>query len=298
MRRRTPSGSDAELRRATRRIGLQTAALVMALLVVVGVVLYGLVVRGQNEQMTSSLNDAITRVGMGRGQDRDNDTSGSRGNIQYVVLDPRGLRTSADVPPGLPDLEVMRTVASTHVTDRRTVHLEAGGFEVLTTQRGDDTVQLIASTYEQHQERERIVGALALAGGTGLVLASLAAAVLARRAVQPITQALEQQRRFVADAGHELRTPLTSLRTNIDLLTQAGTQLPEAARDELLDDVRAQLEELTTLVGDLVELARDDQDPTGLHAEVAGACAETGTGQPGELVGPPAHLPAGERVDG
>ncbi|HRD63306.1 MAG TPA: histidine kinase dimerization/phospho-acceptor domain-containing protein, partial [Nocardioides sp.] len=63
----------------------------------------------------------------------------------------------------------------------------------------------------------------------------------------------DRQRRLVADAGHELRTPLTSLRTNIDLLTQAGTSLPEDARAELLDDVRAQLEELTNLVGDLVE---------------------------------------------
>ncbi len=68
----------------------------------------------------------------------------------------------------------------------------------------------------------------------------------------------DRQRQLVADAGHELRTPLTSLRTNLDLLTQAGPDLPEAARAELLDDVRAQIEELTTLIGDLVELARDD----------------------------------------
>ena len=31
----------------------------------------------------------------------------------------------------------------------------------------------------------------------------------------------DRQRQLVADAGHELRTPLTSLRTNLDLLTQA-----------------------------------------------------------------------------
>jgi two-component system sensor histidine kinase MprB len=71
----------------------------------------------------------------------------------------------------------------------------------------------------------------------------------------------DRQRRLVADAGHELRTPLTSLRTNIDLLTQAGSSLPDDARAELLTDVRAQLEELTNLVGDLVELARDEPIP-------------------------------------
>jgi two-component system sensor histidine kinase MprB len=69
----------------------------------------------------------------------------------------------------------------------------------------------------------------------------------------------DRQRRLVADAGHELRTPLTSLRTNLELLTQADRQggLSVASRQELLADVQFQIEELTTLIGDLTELARD-----------------------------------------
>jgi two-component system sensor histidine kinase MprB len=70
----------------------------------------------------------------------------------------------------------------------------------------------------------------------------------------------DRQRRLVADAGHELRTPLTSLRTNLDLLLQADSTggLDAGARAELLEAVRAQIEEMSTLVGDLVELARDE----------------------------------------
>ncbi len=70
----------------------------------------------------------------------------------------------------------------------------------------------------------------------------------------------DRQRRLVVDAGHELRTPLTSLRTNLELLLQAddtGGLEPES-RAELLDDVGAQIEEMSNLVGDLVELARDE----------------------------------------
>jgi two-component system sensor histidine kinase MprB len=74
----------------------------------------------------------------------------------------------------------------------------------------------------------------------------------------------ERERRLIADAGHELRTPLTSMRTNIELLQQAGRQsgpptitIADEDRQAMLDDVHAQLEELTGLVGDLVELARD-----------------------------------------
>ena len=73
----------------------------------------------------------------------------------------------------------------------------------------------------------------------------------------------DRQRQLVGDASHELRTPLTSLRTNIELLRQADAEggLDRQSRDELLADVGAQLEEMTTLIGDLVELARDEPLP-------------------------------------
>ncbi len=89
-------------------------------------------------------------------------------------------------------------------------------------------------------------------------VARLAQAFNAMLAALSASQA--RQRQLVADAGHELRTPLTSLRTNLDLLAQAAssTQLSEESRQELLADVRAQISEMTTLIGDLVELARED----------------------------------------
>ena len=74
-----------------------------------------------------------------------------------------------------------------------------------------------------------------------------------------------RQRQLIADAGHELRTPLTSLRTNLDLLVQAGASLPDDQRRELLDDVRGQIGEMTTLIGDLVELARDAPSTTTIE---------------------------------
>ncbi len=67
-----------------------------------------------------------------------------------------------------------------------------------------------------------------------------------------------QQTQLVADAGHELRTPLTSLRTNIEVLLRAH-DLPDADRAALFGDITGQLTELSTLVGDLVELARDEE---------------------------------------
>ncbi|RYZ32652.1 MAG: HAMP domain-containing histidine kinase, partial [Propionibacteriaceae bacterium] len=260
-------GSDADLRRTARRIGLQTAALLIACLAVVVTVLYGSVVRSQDAQLTSTLSDAVRSAGMGRDpdHDHDHDLSEPRGGIQYAVLDARGLRTSIDVPPGLPDLDVMRSVAATRAPDRRTVNLATGGFEILTVQRGDDTVQVIASTFEQHQERERVLGSLGLAGGAGLVLATLAAAVLARRAVRPMARALEQQRRFVADAGHELRTPLTLLSTRSQLLARRvrDTTTPAEQRAQLVErDATGIVADTAALVAILEDLLTQADDLT------------------------------------
>jgi two-component system sensor histidine kinase MprB len=80
------------------------------------------------------------------------------------------------------------------------------------------------------------------------------------RTVAALDESLVAQRRLVADASHELRTPLTSLRTNIEVLRNPEG-LSERQRRELLDDVTAQLDELTVLVSDLIQLAREDDQP-------------------------------------
>jgi len=85
-----------------------------------------------------------------------------------------------------------------------------------------------------------------------------------RRAFNHLLSALQRsqdaQRQLVLDAGHELRTPLTSLRTNLEVVRRLEELAPEE-RDVLVDDVLTQMNELTTLVADLSELARGEQRP-------------------------------------
>jgi two-component system sensor histidine kinase MprB len=92
------------------------------------------------------------------------------------------------------------------------------------------------------------------------------------------------QRRLVADASHELRTPLTSLRTNLEVLARGG--LAPADHERLRADLIAQLEELTLLVSDLVDLAREEEpsaelEPLALDELVAAAVERARRHAPG-----------------
>ena len=72
--------------------------------------------------------------------------------------------------------------------------------------------------------------------------------------LEALDASLKAQRQLVADASHELRTPLTSVKTNVEVLQRA--ELPVEERNAILGDVVSQIDELTVLVTDIVDLAR------------------------------------------
>ena len=79
-----------------------------------------------------------------------------------------------------------------------------------------------------------------------------------------LDESVHSQRQLVADASHELRTPVTSLRTNIEVLLSEEGELAGDDRRRLLEDVRAETEELTALITDVIELARGDELPANV----------------------------------
>jgi two-component system sensor histidine kinase MprB len=78
-----------------------------------------------------------------------------------------------------------------------------------------------------------------------------------------LERSVAAQRHLIADASHELRTPIASLRANIQVLADAD-RLPPEEQQSLREDIIAELDGLTALVGDVVELARGAEPPPSL----------------------------------
>lgn len=74
--------------------------------------------------------------------------------------------------------------------------------------------------------------------------------------IAAVRESQDKQRRLVSDASHEMRTPLTSLRSNVEILGKIE-RLPRAERAEVVSDVLEDIDELSSLMGELVDLASD-----------------------------------------
>jgi two-component system, OmpR family, sensor histidine kinase MprB len=169
--------------------------------------------------------------------------------------------------------------------------------------RTHGAVMIARPLTEVDNELHRILLILLIVGVSGIALAALLGAFVARTALAPIgrftrrteslageldlserldvgggeelerlassfnttldalERSLQAQRQLIADASHELRTPIASLRANIQTLEEAA-RLPPAEQRRLREDIIEELDELTSLVGDVVELARGARAPS------------------------------------
>ncbi|MBA8795931.1 signal transduction histidine kinase [Friedmanniella endophytica] len=267
-RRRVRPRPDAELRRASRTLGAQAAALLLAILALFAAIVVVQVVRGQNAQTVDVLDEAVAAAHGGRPDRPDGDDARIR-SVSVAVSDDHHFAVDGAMPAGLPDRAVMDTVARTGVTDQRTVELDGRHYAVRTVRTGDDTVQAVLDLSEDRSELGRLVQAMIVAGLAGIVVVAAASAWLGGRVVAPLVEALGMQRRFVSDAAHELRTPLTLLSTRAQLLARrirAGDGRAGVARPAELADLDGLVQDAANLTAILEELL--------LSADVRAAPAE------------------------
>jgi two-component system sensor histidine kinase MprB len=122
-------------------------------------------------------------------------------------------------------------------------------------------VRRLTRAAEHVAETQDLSGRIAPTGGdeVGRLAVSFNAMLDALEvSMSALDASVHAQRQLVADASHELRTPVTSLRTNIEILQQAS-DMDERERELLLGDVVEQIEELTLLMNDLIDLARGEE---------------------------------------
>ena len=280
MTRRRLLGDDVLVRAAARRLAIRAAALVAVAMLLLVTLVTGVVVRGQ-----ASAADSLLRTTAATADDVGDPPPGA-----WLVFTRDGTTKAS---PGLPAEVAGRLVAlrvrssgTTRLTD---VRVDDGrDYRVATVSRRAAVVQVVLDLTSEHAQRDRLLRAMGAAGVLALVVAAGLGALLGRRAVRPLAEALSLQRAFVADASHELRTPLTLLSTRSQVLhadLQAGRITPEVLSDAagVVADVHRLGEVLEDLLVaadprgqqpqhpvDVSRLARAVVESATAHAEAAG----------------------------
>lgn len=177
--------------------------------------------------------------------------------IYFQVLDETGEEQYSSLPDDLTEETVQRFVSSAQETEKVTV--EDYHFLLYKRDTNEGSIVLLKETSATRDTLQRLIAVLSgIAVLSTLILMGLSY-VLAGRAVQPVQQAFDRQRRFTSDASHELRTPLTILYSGIELL-EAEPLSREG--QTILDDLKAETTSMQLLVADLLLLARGGQSMT------------------------------------
>jgi signal transduction histidine kinase len=123
------------------------------------------------------------------------------------------------------------------------------------------------------RESQTLLLAIGAVGAVGLIGAALITLLVTDRALRPVRQGFEAQRRFVADASHELRTPAALIRANAEVLQRED--LVQGDGRELAADIEAEADRLGLLVGDLLQLSAWDETSLAVAPVTLDAAALT-----------------------
>jgi two-component system sensor histidine kinase CiaH len=246
------------------------------------------------------------------------------GGTFAVVIAPDGTTIGPpqfQMPNGLPDIDAAAAASATGRDVRlRLVTFsgpDAGSGIVVPvrqltvptdTTQGHFVVQVLQDRTAEARTLGSLLGVLIVGGLVVVLVAFGFGTIYARRALVPIRNsltaqriALRRQRDFAADASHELRTPLTVIRSSVDHLRRNAKQPVEKVGDALAD-IDAEVSHLTSMVEDLLLLARSDSGAVTLEhlpvelddvaSEAAAAMAATAQARNVRLVVDPEPAPA------
>jgi Signal transduction histidine kinase len=272
-----PSPDASLLRRVRWQLVAWSGGATLVVLLLLGALLYGVAAHSLEQSSVAQLQSRGTAlidvVEGGRPFERrvlGLAFGGVGSGTLAFVIDPTGAWVPSDLAiAGLPNQAGVAAArsAGTDVRTTNILDIPVRIYSRAATRNGlQFVVQIIADRTTEARTLADLLAVLTIGGLAAVVIAGAAGFLYAGRALVPIRESLRRQREFAADASHELRTPLTVIRASVDHL-QRHRRRSVASVGTALDDIDAEVGRLTSLVDDLLLLARADSGAIELERQ-------------------------------
>src|SRR5579864_1572255 len=242
----------ADFRRTRWRIVAWSMAVVTAILLATGTIVYAVATRALMESVDSTLiaSSASAQTELEEAELHELEQVGFRAGLFYVVVDAKD-GTVVSNPQEVDVAQLPRDIAVSTSPQFFTTDINGDAVRIYARSIGGEILVVGETVVPQQAASQQLLTVLLLGGGIGIFLSLCAGWLLASRSLVPIQRAFNRQQEFVADASHELRTPLTILHSTADLLDQQIDQ-PNAQNRILVDELRQEIARMERLTRDLL----------------------------------------------
>ncbi len=128
-------------------------------------------------------------------------------------------------------------------------------YRYLLSKRSDGTELIIFSDFTNSiLDAFSLLGQSLMVGFFALLAMFILVFLFSGKAVAPVVESLEKQKRFITDAGHELKTPIAIISANVDVLEL------DLGKSEWTTSIRNQTKRLNALIKNLLTLSRMDEE--------------------------------------
>lgn len=155
-------------------------------------------------------------------------------------------------PDTLSQEQVLALAKQAYASQKESGHIKH--YKYLVQKTEDNTNIYLLECMDEMISCRYVAVASALAGIVGIGLVFLVVYVMSGKAIEPLKESIEKQKRFITDAGHELKTPVAVIGTNMDVL-----KIDLGAENEWVDSTQRQVTKLRNLIADMISLSKMDE---------------------------------------
>ncbi|MFY4776096.1 sensor histidine kinase [Metabacillus sp. RGM 3146] len=159
-------------------------------------------------------------------------------------------------------------MADLQSADGKKLHVIYGKIPIIENGKKKGELFVVKDISHVHEQTERWFFILFLIGLITGSVSLLIGSKLAGRAIEPVKENYERQKKFVSDASHELRTPLSIFSASLQVMEEEEKERLSPFSAEVLKDLKDEMKHMNSLITNLLTLAKSDSDSISIEKAV------------------------------